>query len=537
MESTPDLTHSITMINGNDLDLTQLMAVVNGQAIVSIDHAQISKINEAYRIIQEAFKGTKLIYGVNANFGAMAVHCIDDVELLQANLIAGLKCGIGPNLSIEYMRAIMLARANSLVKGCSGIRLELIARIVSFLNKGITPLVPRYGSIGASGDLIPLSYLAGSIVGHSEAYKVLYQGKELSCLAALEIIDCKPLKLHAKEGLALVNGTAVMTGIAAHCTHDLQALLKLTLCLHAFFIESLQGSIESFEPFIHRQKPHPGQWDVAAIMFRLLTRDKASLEENNLFQDRYSIRCIPQYLGPIFENIAFYATQLEVELNSANDNPLVEVESKRIYSCGNFMGEHVGIAMDHMRHYIGLVAKHLDTQLALLVTPEFSNGLSPSLVGNPDEQIKFGLKGLQICANSLLPLLLHAGHPITHLFPTHAEQYNQNINSQGTNAALLTSDAITLFKRYLAVALIFSIQAIELRAFNVAGTYDVSTTLSPSLEKLYQMIYTVLGKEPRDNLPFLRRNTDFSLDHCVEKLFQDLSNTHTSKLLAVSSGL
>ena len=292
----------------------------------------------------------------------------------------------------------------------------------------------------------------------------------------------------------MVNGTAVMTGIAANCVHDARVLLALALGVHALAIQALRGSRESFHPFIHAHKPHPGQHWTAAHMRDLLSGSQLLRDEETyrsqwhgqeLIQDRYSLRCLPQYLGPIVDGLTQIVQQIECEMNSATDNPLIDAEQEVNYHGGNFLGQYVGVAMDHLRYYLGLLAKHLDVQIALLVTPEFSNGLPPSLVGNPARKVNMGLKGLQLAGNSIMPLLTFFGNSLVDRFPTHAEQFNQNINSQGFGSANLTRQAIETFHHYIAIALLFGVQAVDLRTYGLVGHYDAQTCLSPATARLW----------------------------------------------------
>ncbi|CAG8812659.1 12664_t:CDS:1, partial [Racocetra fulgida] len=207
----------------------------------------------------------KTIYGVNTNFGGMAKkHLpIEELPLLQENAIWSHKCSIGKQLPVEHVRASMLIRANALMRGVSGIRLELIERVLKFLNADLTPVVREYGSIGASGDLIPLAQIAGVIIGLDSSFKVNYLGSEIDALNALSKLELKPIKLGPKEGLALVNGTSFSTGIATQCIYEVDRLFSLAMHLHSFFIQALQGSSKPFDPFIHKHKPHEGQIRVA----------------------------------------------------------------------------------------------------------------------------------------------------------------------------------------------------------------------------------------------------------------------------------
>lgn len=532
-------------INGEDLSISSIMCVAYAQANVGIAPQVKDHIERSHAIIMQTITQGNSVYGVTTNFGGMADHAVSQeyYTALQENLLWGLKCGVGKKLPIEHIRASMLIRANALVRGASGIRLELIKRLCQFLNAGVTPIVYDHGSIGASGDLVPLAYIAGALIGLSVDYKVDFAGQEIDAPTALKQLNLTPIQLQPKEGLALVNGTAMMTGIAAACVAETISLLELTLSIHGFFLQALQSSSEAFDAFVHEHKPHKGQIEVAQKIRRLLAGSKLldNLDanekslRNQLLQDRYSIRCLPQYLGVIFDGVNIIKQQVEVEANSTTDNPLIDIANERVLHAGNFMGQYIGIGMDQLRYYIGLVAKHIDTQIALLVTPEFSNGLPPSLIGDSEHPIKFGLKGLQICGNSIMPLLLHLGNNIAHLFPTHAEQFNQNINSQGFASANLAWQSVELCKEYLAVALIFAIQSVDLRCFLRYQNYHTRDYLSPQLIPLYEAVYSVTEHLMTETKPFIYHNHEQSLDKYIAQITADLKCNNSKIISALSN--
>jgi phenylalanine ammonia-lyase len=330
----------------------------------------------------------------------------------------------------------------------------------------------------------------------------------------------------------MMNGTSVMTAVAANCTRDAHKFLAGSLCLHALLAQSLRASIESFAPFVHRLKPHRGQRWAAQQMLHLLhgsklsrgggdNRERASGE---LIQDRYSLRCLPQFLGPIVDGLQTIAGQIEVEANSATDNPLIDGEAGVVYHSGNFLGQYVGVGMDQLRYHLGMLAKHLDTQIALVVSPEFNNGLPPSLVGNVAQPINTGLKALQLTANSLMPRLLFFGQSIADRFPTHAEQFNQNINSQGLGSAVLARESLDTFSLYLAVGLIFGVQAADLRTYEQFGHYDARETLSAATCAVYEAVKQVTGAKPGRARPYVWDDGDQSLDEYISAIAEDIDH-------------
>jgi len=467
--------------------------------------------------------------------GNVCLSTESEAKQLQSNLLWFTKVGSGPFLSAEQVRAAMLIRANSLLQGASGIRPELIERFIVFLNHRVTPRVHQLGSIGASGDLCPLGAVAGALIGLDDTFLVEYDGEEMTCTDALAKLGLQPIQLEPKEGLALINGTSMMTGIAALCVRDAQMLLRLVLGFHALAIQALVGTNQSYHPFVHALKPHPGQILTADRMLHLLDGSKLIRDElegersvrdpGEVIQDRYSLRCLPQYLGPIVEGIETIERQITIEANSVTDNPLIDVPNNTDYHGGNFLGEYVGVAMDQLRYYFGLLTKHMDAQIALLVTPEFSRGLPPSLVGNVNRTVNMGLKGLQIAGNSIMPLLQFYSHSLADRYPTHAEQFNQNVSSQGFGSANLTRQSIDLFYQYMAIALIFAVQAVDLRAYLVSNesTYDARTMLSPATRGLYVALYQVTQKEGTQGLqPLIRNDCDQTLDVLIARIASDI---------------
>jgi len=524
------------IIGGQGLTIADVIRVARyGTPIrLTTNTVVLSRVRASCDYITDAVDTGELIYGVTSGFGGMANVLIarEEATELQNNLIWFLKSGAGRRLPKADVRAAMLIRANSHLHGASGVRLELIRRIATFLNAGVTPHVQEFGSIGASGDLVPLASITGALIGLDRCCTVDFNGEEVDALTALERLGLPRLDLYPKEGLAMVNGTAMMAGIAANCLYDAHVLLALAMGVHAFAIQALSGTNQSFHPFVHAHKPHPGQIWSATTMADLLTGSHLIRAEwdgqhdyqgHGLVQDRYSLRCLPQYMGPIVDGLTQIARQIEVEMNSATDNPLIDGKNKVSYHCGNFLGQYVGVAMDHLRYYIGLLAKHLDVQIALLVAPEFNNGLPPSLVGNPARKVNMGLKGLQLAGNSIMPLLSFFGNSLVDRFPTHAEQFNQNINSQGFGSANLARQAVETFQQYMAIALMFGVQAVDLRTYTVTGKYDARLCLSPATAPLYEAVREVVGRPPSANRPYIWNDDEQPLDVHITHIATDIA--------------
>lgn len=527
---------SPVIVGDKSLTIDDVISVArHGTQVLLTDNAQVLQgVQASCDYISHAVENAQPIYGVTSGFGGMAhvVISSEQASELQTNLIWFLKAGAGRRLPLADVRAAMLLRVNSHLYGASGIRLELIQRMETFLNAGVTPHVYEFGSIGASGDLVPLSYITGALIGLDPSFTVDFNGEEMDAPTALCRLGLPQLQLLPKEGLAMMNGTSVMTGIAANCVYDAKVLLALAISVHALDIQGLYGTNQSFHPFIHKYKPHPGQLWAAEQMISLLTgshliRDeldgKHEYRGQELIQDRYSLRCLPQYLGPIVDGLLQITKQIEQEINSATDNPLIDAQNQASYHGGNFLGQYVGMGMDHLRYYMGMLAKHLDVQIALLVSPEFNNGLPPSLVGNKERKVNMGLKGLQISGNSIMPLLTFYGNSIADRYPTHAEQFNQNVNSQGFMSASLTRRSVEIFQQYMAIALIFGVQAVDLRTHKITGHYDARTCLSPATVELYTAVRNVVGQPPTSARPYIWNDNEQSLDQHIALISADIA--------------
>jgi phenylalanine ammonia-lyase len=536
--SEPDgLSEKEVEIRGCGLSIEEVVRVACCGASVRLsrDEDIMEAIRASEKYIRNAVKIGEPIYGVTSGFGGMAhvVVPVKEAVALQNNLPRFHKVAAGKRLPDADVRATMLLRANSLMRGVSGVRFELIRRLEVFLNAGVIPHIYDLGSIGASGDLTPLAYLTGALVGLDRCYKVTWKNEEMDAVTLLKRLGLPRMELYPKEGLAIMNGTSVMAGIAALAVDKARTLLALAMGAHALFIQALHGTNQSFHPFIHRHKAHPGQVWSAAHMLDLLVGSRLIRDEmhgrsnyrtKDLIQDRYSLRCLPQYMGPIVDGLEQIARQVETECNAATDNPLIDVKNQAGYHCGNFLGQYIGTSMDHLRYYMGLLAKHLDTQIALLVAPEFSNGLPGSLVGNPERTYNMGLKGLQITGNSIMPLLSFYGNSLVDRFPTHAEQFNQNINSQGFGSANLARQTIQLLQQYLAIALMFGVQAVDLRTHKEAGHYDARSYLSQATQRLYDVLREVVEKPPCKEEPYVRNDDEQALDEHIRRIAADIES-------------
>jgi len=530
------MTTSNVTVSGTQLTIDEVVNVARKGAKVAISNDPVvqERVKKSNDFILNAVANNQPIYGVTSGFGAMAYKAISKEQAmeLQNNIPWFHKVGTGNLLPQADVRASILVRMNSHLQGASGIRMSMIERMGTFLNEGATPQVREFASIGASGDLSPLSYITACLIGLDESWKVDYDGEVLGAQTVLKKLGLEREELGPKEGLAMVNGTSVMTGIAAGVVYDTRNLLALAFGAHSLLFQGLGATNQSFHPFIHEHKPLPGQMASAKVMLDLLSGSKLIADElegqhefrggDEPIQDRYSLRCLPQYMGPIIDGLRLIGQQVEMEINSATDNPLVDEARGNTYHGGNFLGQYIGVSMDQLRYHIGMLAKHLDVQIAMAVMPAFNNGLSAMLVGNTERPINGGLQSLQICGNCIMPQLMFFGNPLTPHYPTHAEGFNQNINSQGFGSANLSRRSVEIFQQYMAISLLFGVQAAELRTHKVLGHYDASQSLSQALLPLYAAIYEVIGRQFSAEQALIWNDYEQAMDAYIAAITEDI---------------
>ncbi len=499
--STPTATVSISQ---NHLSLADIVAVArHGQTVVlSTDDEFLGRITSSRASLQRKLLAGEVVYGVNTGFGGNARYVIPTEELAhhQQNLLEFLSCGVGEALPEEAVRAAILLRANALARGYSAVRLVVIERLLDLLNHHITPIVPRFGSVGASGDLCPSAYITRVMAGRGEA---MYKGRRVPAAEALDDAGIERLHLEAKEGLALLNGTTVMTGVGSMVVDEAEYLFRLSLGAVAMIAEALGSSPDYYHPAIHMAKHHPGQLAVAEMLNSLLFESKLAVPLDEIrgrvqelnrrtngsngshavtaadesIQSPYSLRCAPQGLGPMHESLEQSRTVMEREANSVNDNPLIDPAADQVYHTGNFYGAHIARAMDGLKLDLANLANWLHSLMALLMDDRFSNGLPPSL--SPHVGVYQGFKGMQIVHTSLVTAIRHWSAPsLIHTLPT--EQYNQDIVSLGTHSALTAMDVTRLLRNAVAITLLSAAQAIDLREGSAklgAGTRPIYKNL------------------------------------------------------------
>jgi len=456
-------------IDGSHLTLDQLVHVAKDKDPVAISKKALERTENGHKALQRLLRKGNLIYGVNTGFGALSNFRIqpEDLDQLQKNLIRSHAASVGEPHNSEVVRAMMLLRANTLLKGNSGIRPEIVLTIVNLLNKRIHPYIPQKGSVGASGDLSPLSHLALVLIGEGEAES---RGRWISGKNALKIAGSTALKLGAKEGLALNNGTQQMVAAGSICLHDSYQLQASAEAALALSLEALNGWIDAFDERIHRLRPHPGQLRSAARVCSLLKGSKMvrSIKNRAPFegrpQDPYSFRCAPQVMGASSETLDFTKQVLEVEMNSATDNPLLFPSDSIAISGGNFHGQPIAMALDYMCLAISNLANISERRTSALLDSSMNNGLPPFLVGRRTKPgLASGMMAVQYTATSLVAENKLLTHPASSdSIPTSGNF--EDFVSMGPGAAHKARSILENSQYVIGIELLVGAQGIDLRA-------------------------------------------------------------------------
>ena len=397
------------VLNGERLDLTDVAAVARGSVSVELGPQAVGRVEKAHAVVRRILEGDEQVYGVNTGFGHLKDIRIppDRLETLQLNLIRSHAAGVGDPLPDDVVRAIMLLRAHVLALGHSGVRPVIIETLLAHLNTGILPVIPEKGSVGASGDLAPLSHLALSLMGEG---RVRFGGQEMPADRALKETGIAPLKLGPKEGLALINGTQVIAAIGSLAAVEAGTLMTVADIAAATTVEALCGSHKPFEERLQALRPHPGQIAAAANMRALLHDSDIARSHSTCgrVQDAYSIRCVPQVHGAARDVLRFTRSVLEIEINAVTDNPIVFPEEGDLLSGGNFHGEAPAMALDALTIAAAEIASIAERRIERLMNPALS-GLKPFLT--PDPGINSGLMMGQVTAAALVSENKVLSHP------------------------------------------------------------------------------------------------------------------------------
>ncbi|GJH08392.1 aromatic amino acid lyase [Caballeronia novacaledonica] len=456
-------TASAVTFGGRHLTIEEVVSIATRRTPVALngDAGWRARIERGADFLRRHLAAGRTVYGVNTGYGDACVVDVpmELVEALPLQLTRYHGCGMGAYLDDEATLAVIAARLNSLAYGFSGVRLVLLERLADLINHRVLPRIPSEGSVGASGDLTPLSYVAAALVGERE---VMFDGTLRDAAGVWSALGVTPLTLAPKEGLALMNGTAVMTGLACLAFARARHLTRLAARLTALSTVALDGRAAHFDATIFTVKPHAGQAEAAAwIRADLAGRNDTP---GHRLQDRYSIRCAPHVIGVAADALTWMRRDIENELNSANDNPLIDPDEERVLHGGNFYGGHIAFAMDALKTAVANLADLMDRQLALIVDDKFNNGLPRNLTGATHARapINHGFKAVQISASAWTAEALKHTMPAS-VFSRSTEAHNQDKVSMGTIAARDCLRVLELTEQVAAAHTLAAVQALNLR--------------------------------------------------------------------------
>lgn len=524
------------LVNGETLTIDDVVSVSKGKGVtLPAENNFWDKIDRARSFLLDYIKTGVPTYGVTTDFGDSCGNqiSVDKAGELQRVIVRYHGIGMGKPFSREEGRAIILCRLNSNCKGgFSAVRGELLKMMESLLNHDIVPVIPELGSVGASGDLTPLSYLAAVIMGDRTVY---YKDKICSAAEALKNEGLPPLPLEAKEGLALMNGTSVMTAVAALCIKKCERLGNISDYLTAVTAEILRGKDTPFVDTTNRIKNHAGQIESGARIYSTIKESKrvykyedflnkeikrldgTFIRQQVKIQDRYSIRCAPQVTGVFRDTLNFSKLLVTEELNSVNDNPLVDVEGGRLLNTGNFYGGHICASCDYLRIALANLSDLSDKQAEIIIDGKF-NGLTDNLIprikdGDPTAGLHLGFKGAQITISALRAEIMTHCQPVS-VVSSPTEALNQDKVSLGTISARALRDQIDLLFMQDAIHLLAAIQAVDLSSKWMGGDGDLGD-FSPLTQKVYAAIRAIT--------PYVE--SDRALDEDAKKVCEWLKTT------------
>jgi histidine ammonia-lyase len=481
-------------ISTEQLSLGEYQRILFENNKISISENTLKEVEKCFLFLKE-FSVNKVIYGVNTGLGPMAQYRIDNEDLikLQYNLIRSHAAGSGKPLSPVYVKAAMISRLKSLSLGYSGIHTDAVKLLATLINKDIIPYIPEHGGVGASGDLVQLSHLALVLIGEGE---VIVNGKRQSTALVFDENNIEPLKVHLREGLGLINGTSVMSGIGIVNTIYAKRLINWSVLASAMINEIVQSFDDHFSLELNSTKKHKGQQVIANAMRKTLADSKliekrgdhlynGKIEEKifkQKIQEYYSLRCVPQILGPVCDAIANVEHVLVDELNSVNDNPIVDIKTKTVYHGGNFHGDYVSFEMDKLKIAITKLSMLAERQINFMMNHKL-NEILPPFVNLGTLGLNLGLQGTQFTATSTVAENQTLSNPMyIHSIPNNND--NQDVVSMGTNAALMAKHVIQNAFEVLAIEYLAVIQAIDYL------TYE--DKLASTTKKLYRELRNIV---------------------------------------------
>ncbi|WP_428799718.1 HAL/PAL/TAL family ammonia-lyase [Vibrio kyushuensis] len=491
--------NSITF--GEDrLTIEDVVAISQGaKATINQSEEFNAKIDRGVAFLERLLKDEGVIYGVTTGYGDSCTVAIPPnlVDELPLHLTRFHGCGLGEVLSHEQSRAVLATRLCSLSQGVSGVTHDLLNQIITLINQDISPRIPQEGSVGASGDLTPLSYLAATLIGERE---VFYKGELRPTSDVFAELNIEPIKLKPKEGLALMNGTSVMTALACLAYSRAEYLTQLCTKITAMVSVGIHGNDFHFDEALFAVKPHPGQQQVAAWLRDDLKAERPPRNSDRL-QDRYSLRCAPHVIGVVQDTLPWLRQMIENELNSANDNPIIDGDNERVLHGGHFYGGHIAMAMDTLKTGIANLADLLDRQMAQLMDYKFNNGLPFNLTGAQGDRkpINHGFKAVQIGISAWTAEALKHTMPAS-VFSRSTECHNQDKVSMGTIAARDCLRVLELTEQVAAASLLASTQAIEIRKrHNELDEHHMSDNLKMIRDAVLEEFEFVNEDRPLEN--------------------------------------
>ncbi|MFN2577752.1 MAG: histidine ammonia-lyase [Pyrinomonadaceae bacterium] len=450
-------------LDGQRLSLARIAAVASAQESVSLASSARQRVEKSRLIVEKIVAEGRTVYGVNTGFGRLSDMRIDppDLRALQLNLVRSHACGLGPPLSIAEARAMLLLRANVLALGYSGCRVVLIEKLILMLERGVTPVIPEKGSVGASGDLAPLAHLAQTVIGEGEAFLA---GERIPGAEALERARIETLRFEAKEGIALLNGTQAMAAVGGLALWRAERVTRIADVAGAMTLEALKGTPVAFDERIHAARPHRGQIEVATHLRALLQDSQirdSHLENDPRVQDAYSLRCMPQVHGTVRDALAHGREIVEIESGSATDNPLVFADTGEVLSGGNFHGAPLALAFDYAAMALTDLMSISERRIDRLVNPDANEHLPPFLTSHPGSASGFMM--MQIVAASLLNEAKVLAHPASiDNIPTDGGK--EDHVSMGMTAAIKLRSIVGLAEMMTAIELICGAEGLEYRA-------------------------------------------------------------------------
>jgi histidine ammonia-lyase len=490
------------ILDGHSLNITDIYNVAYSKKgeykVILADHARES-INKSKDYINQIVDTGKPVYGINTGFGALSSKFIEksDLSILQVNLIRSHCTGVGNPFSREVTRAIMLLRANCLASGFSGVSISAIEMLLHFLNEDITPIVPEKGSVGASGDLAPLSHIALALIGEGE---VIYENKTVASSFAISQINQKPVVLGPKDGLALINGTAVMAALGALAVERASKLMKLADISAACTVDGVKGTAAAYDYRIHSLKPHPGQLAVANNLNNILEGSEilTSHPDCNKVQDPYSLRCVPQVHGACRQTLAHAKEVLTIELNSVTDNPLVFLEEQDVISGGNFHGEAIAMAMDYLAIGLAELCNISERRVEKMMNPTFSD--LPAFL-TPNSGLNSGLMIAHVTAAALTSENKYLCHPASvDSVPTSTDK--EDHVSMGVTSGRKLHEVLDNLVKCLSIEFLCNTQALE---------FQKPLKSSPAIDKLLAHVRKTVDKIEDDRVFYKDMNNIESL--------------------------